>query len=498
MNDPGINAELVDNRVGLEGTQVIENMRVEEENKNIEAENCYPGNNESVTTDRNENPSQCERTSGGEEATEQSYEDKGGVRLLEQMPSTESESSGCSKTVAVPMEDSLIGQESQGVVVHSGAAQDNAGEPVKGETEKSRGGRASPDSPSSIYQVKWVTWRKVRCPVITQNENGPCPLISIVNVLLLRGKLSLPDGCQVISAGQLLEWLADLLLDLREEDQAARPDFQHNINDAIAVLPKLQTGLDVNVRFTGVGDFEYTEDSLIFDLLDISLYHGWLVDPQTTEVAAAVANMSYNQLVETIISNRSSADSDAMSRALVAEQWLEDSRSQLTYHGLAELSTTLKEGELAVFFRNNHFSTVHRSGGQLFLLVTDQGFLEKSNLVWETLANIEGDTEFVDAQFQPGEEGLAQGEDGDRALALALGRQEEQGREREQEWEEYKGQLGGNEELSDAQLAARLQEAENQAAAVEARQGEVQGQPGPSNPIGPRTGGRKDKNCCIL
>ena len=33
---------------------------------------------------------------------------------------------------------------------------------------------------------------------------------------------------------------------------------------------------------------------------------------------------------------------------------------QLTYHGLAELSTTLKEGELAVFFRNNHFSTVHR------------------------------------------------------------------------------------------------------------------------------------------
>ena len=32
-----------------------------------------------------------------------------------------------------------------------------------------------------------------------------------------------------------------------------------------------------------------------------SLYRGWLVDPQTTEVAAAVANMSYNQLVENII-----------------------------------------------------------------------------------------------------------------------------------------------------------------------------------------------------
>jgi hypothetical protein len=29
------------------------------------------------------------------------------------------------------------------------------------------------------------------------------------------------------------------------------PDFQRNLNDAIAVLPKLQTGLDVNVKFTG-------------------------------------------------------------------------------------------------------------------------------------------------------------------------------------------------------------------------------------------------------
>merc|ERR1719376_1602228 len=130
------------------------------------------------------------------------------------------------------MEDS---QEVRGDL-HSCAAHGSGGEPAKVEAEKS-GGRTTPDSPSSIYQVKWVVWRKVKCPVITQNENGPCPLISIVNVLLLRGKLSLPEGCQVISAGQLLEWLADLLLDLREEDQAARPDFQHNINDAIAVLP---------------------------------------------------------------------------------------------------------------------------------------------------------------------------------------------------------------------------------------------------------------------
>ena len=84
--------------------------------------------------------------------------------------------------------------------------------------------------------------------------------------------------------------------------------------------------------------------------------------------------------------------------------------------------------------------------------------VEPTVQVWETLANIEGDTEFVDAQFQPGEEGLpqvkqghgillqgfGQGEDGDRALALALGRQEEQGREREQVVKLVKVDMGGS------------------------------------------------------
>ncbi len=29
-------------------------------------------------------------------------------------------------------------------------------------------------------------------------------------------------------------------------------EYEQNVQDAIAILPKLQTGLDVNVRFTGV------------------------------------------------------------------------------------------------------------------------------------------------------------------------------------------------------------------------------------------------------
>lgn len=59
-----------------------------------------------------------------------------------------------------------------------------------------------------------------------------------------------------------------------------RLDYEANVSDAVVLLPKLQTGIDVNVKFSGVSEFEYTSECIIFDLFNIALYHGWLVDPQ--------------------------------------------------------------------------------------------------------------------------------------------------------------------------------------------------------------------------
>jgi hypothetical protein len=73
-----------------------------------------------------------------------------------------------------------------------------------------------------------------------------------------------------------------------------------------------------------------------------------------------VDGLSYNQLVEKIISNKNSNDSNLVSLSLVAQNFLEESASQLTYHGLCELVATMKEDELAIFFRNNHFSTIYK------------------------------------------------------------------------------------------------------------------------------------------
>jgi hypothetical protein len=53
-----------------------------------------------------------------------------------------------------------------------------------------------------------------------------------------------------------------------------------------------------------VADFEFTSECVVFDLLNIKLMHGWLVDPQNQDAIKAINSLSYNQLVEKIIASK--------------------------------------------------------------------------------------------------------------------------------------------------------------------------------------------------
>ncbi|KAG2470659.1 ubiquitin carboxyl-terminal hydrolase MINDY-2 isoform X1 [Polypterus senegalus] len=348
----------------------------------------------------------------------------------------------------------------------------------------------------SVYHIKWIKWKDENTPIITQNENGPCPLLAIMNVLLLSWKVKMPPMMEIITAEQLMEYLGDYILDAKPKEisEAQRLNYEQNMSDAMAVLHKLQTGLDVNVRFTGVRVFEYTPECIVFDLLDIPLYHGWLVDPQTDDIVKAVGSCSYNQLVEKIIFCKQSDSSELVGEGFVAEQFLSNTATQLTYHGLCELTSTVQEGELCVFFRNNHFSTMTKHKGQLYLLVTDQGFLTEEKVVWESLHNVDGDGNFCDSEFHlrppsdPETVYKGQQDQIDQDYLIALSLQQEQ-QSQELNWEQIP------EGISDLELAKKLQEEEDrrasqfyqeqeQAAAAQAQMQQGQ-QPAPGGTVAP-------------
>jgi hypothetical protein len=68
------------------------------------------------------------------------------------------------------------------------------------------------DIDDCIYHLKWIVWHDRKAPIVTQNENGPCPLIAISNILLLRGKIMLPSAMEIITAKELMEYIGDMIL----------------------------------------------------------------------------------------------------------------------------------------------------------------------------------------------------------------------------------------------------------------------------------------------
>ena len=84
-----------------------------------------------------------------------------------------------------------------------------AAEPTSSQNQQ--GPREVPLPEDSIYHLKWFEWKGIQTPIITQNENGPCPLLAIANVLILARKIELPPMQQIISGKQLMEYIGEIV-----------------------------------------------------------------------------------------------------------------------------------------------------------------------------------------------------------------------------------------------------------------------------------------------
>ncbi|KAK1374438.1 ubiquitin carboxyl-terminal hydrolase MINDY-1-like [Heracleum sosnowskyi] len=155
------------------------------------------------------------------------------------------------------------------------------------------------------HKTKLIQFFGRSTPIILQNDNGPCPLLAICNVLLLKNNLNLSPDIPEISQERLLSLVAERLIDsnsnVDNKDVGYVENQQQNIADAIDLLPRLTTGIDVNIKFKGITEFEFTRECAIFDLLDIPLYHGWIVDPQDSDTCNAIGSKSYNTIMGDLV-----------------------------------------------------------------------------------------------------------------------------------------------------------------------------------------------------
>ncbi|KAJ1950274.1 hypothetical protein EC988_004449, partial [Linderina pennispora] len=290
------------------------------------------------------------------------------------------------------------------------------------QTSKTFPGSSASTQEYKLKDIQWQdpeTQRLRDVKIVTQNENGPCPLIALANALVLRGDLSIAGDRTTISAAELVGMLGDQLFG----DGAAQDERTALSSDDVQVilrlLPTLSTGLDVDLQFSHVYDFAASPATQLFKAFNVDLVHGWVVDPERERPVADVlmreCRNSYEGAVEFIFAadeldgvvGKQKGSGQALTErqqvmvrgARAVNQWLDRSATQLTEFGLQSLGTLLPARHLAVLFRNNHFSTLFKRGcGELFLLCTDDSMAGDQRVVWESLRDVHQTTsEFLDS-----------------------------------------------------------------------------------------------------
>lgn len=275
-----------------------------------------------------------------------------------------------------------------------------------------------------------------RSPILTQNENGPCPLLALVNALVLSTPQNTDTALietlrtrEQVSLGLLLDAVFDELMSGRRGDTAHElPD----VSELYSFLLALHTGMNVNPRFitpastprgsldghppemNGVhpmhraqskaGCFEETREMRLYSTFNIPLMHGW-VPPKDTPAYEAFARSAPSfedaqniQFAESELEDKlrqeglSDAEQQTLQDIHTIKLFLSNWPTQLTDYGLETISKTLRPGQIAILFRNDHFSTVYKEPkhGGLMTLVTDAGYSSHDEIVWESLVDVNG------------------------------------------------------------------------------------------------------------
>lgn len=275
------------------------------------------------------------------------------------------------------------------------------------------------------YLIKQIQFGVLHVSIVLQDRDGPCPLIAIANTLLLRGEIGLPRNQATITHNALVKLLRDYAMQInrvpRDASAEIKANIEANVEASVRVLCsyKMRRGLLINPSLTEVSSFEFTPEIGVFDLFCIRTFHGWVVGPDDAPALRDFFHgRTYNQVLDALAylqheydlsagstvtrddedddeeedvrsgairrsTSRVSEEYGTQEQASLAIAWFARHRSQLTHSGASELERAVKENEIGILFRNNHFSTIIRHNGKLYALMSFAAYSECPHYVWD-------------------------------------------------------------------------------------------------------------------
>ena len=304
---------------------------------------------------------------------------------------------------------------------------------------------------AEYYQVKKIDWMNSsgqlqQSPILVQNANGPCPLLALVNAYILSARTdhetSLVENLKLrehVSLGLLLDAVfEELTSGRRGEATRELPD----LSELYFFLITLHSGMNVNPRFvtdicatnlTDAGNmdlsgmhpafrsdakpgcFDETKEMALYSAFAIPLIHGWIPPADSPTYDAFFRTAKTYEDTQNVLFREEELQRKLRTRQITAqeEQILQDIilikdflqawPTQLTEYGLDIIDKSMKAGQFAILFRNDHFSTLYKDqfSERLFTLVTDAGYAGHERIIWESLVDVQGQAnEFFSGDFQ--------------------------------------------------------------------------------------------------
>merc|ERR1719319_1243321 len=140
-----------------------------------------------------------------------------------------------------------------------------------------------------------IRWNEASCSIVMENQNAECPLLGIVNLLLLRGTHSLPPDLTSVSTTQLLQFVTDALL---SNGPSSTSWSETTLDMAVGALDKLPTEVLFDVKFTGVSEFSSSSETVLLELLNVPLYHALVIDPTLKNMTSMIGDLSHSQIIK--------------------------------------------------------------------------------------------------------------------------------------------------------------------------------------------------------
>ncbi|EDO19412.1 hypothetical protein Kpol_1002p59 [Vanderwaltozyma polyspora DSM 70294] len=261
---------------------------------------------------------------------------------------------------------------------------------------------------SLSFETKHIQVNGINKKIILQNENGPCALVALTNILLISPAhaafatdlVNFVQRSEIVSLQDLVQVLANIGI---QNPNGANVD----VNQLLQLLPQLHTGLNINPTFNG--SFAEGIEMSLFRLYNVGIVHGWIIDPEVDPIAFQhVSRYSYEEAQTVLVQSYDISNGtlqvanpqEVLDDASYIKSFLARSATQLTEYGLKHLREVIMENSYAVLFRNDHFATIHKYNGELYTLVTDLGYKNNTNVIWQSLKSVNGSQDnFYTGQF---------------------------------------------------------------------------------------------------